>query len=77
MAKKKTTKKTTKHKLHWSWPAFCFGPLWYAIHGLWIPTLFMVIILFMSGLVFVLPIAIYCGVRFDEDHQELKEKVKG
>ena len=62
------------HRIQWSWTAFLLGPLWYAIHGLWVQSMIMIAILFMSGFILVLPIAVYCGIRFEEDHQEAKDK---
>ncbi|MBU0581009.1 MAG: DUF2628 domain-containing protein [Candidatus Margulisbacteria bacterium] len=75
MAKGKKNK-ATKNKIVWNWAAFLLGPLWYAIHGLWSPALIMLAVLIMSGFVLVLPIAIYCGLRFDEDYQAAKSKSK-
>lgn len=77
MAKRRSKEKESrseKNKLSWNWLAFLLGPLWYFIHGLWLPGLIMIVVLFMSGFIFVLPIAIYCGIRFDEDLQELQNK---
>ena len=75
--KKKTSVKKEKHRLKWNWPAFLLGPLWYFMHGLWHQALIMLVVMFMSGFVLVLPIAIYCGLRFEEDnHEHLEKKAK-
>ena len=70
----KTTKTKTKHKMKWSWPAFWLGPLWYLLHGLWSQASMIFLVMLLSGFVLVLPIAVYCGLRFADDEQEHKAK---
>jgi uncharacterized protein DUF2628 len=70
--KKNTGKKKTKFA--WSWPAFLLGPLWYALHHLWIHTVAMITILILSGFVLYLPLLVYCGLKFDEDLEYVKNK---
>ena len=78
MAKAKKAKHA-KHRLSWNWPAFLLGPLWYAWHSMWGQAALMFVVLVFSGFVLVFPLAIYCALRFDEDHQDFvkKSKVKG
>lgn len=70
----KKVKERRNTEIDWSWPAFFLGPLWYLWHGIWLQAAIMLLVIILGNWIMLLPVGIYCGLRFNEDVQELKKR---
>jgi hypothetical protein len=73
MRKRQKRERKVTH-IEWSWPAFLLGPLWYLRYGMWRQALIMLLIILMGDKIMIIPIAIYCALRFSEDIQEFRRE---
>ncbi len=60
-------KKKGLNKRGWNWYAFLFNIIWYFKHGIVDKAIMMLVITLFSLGVGIIPIAIYCGVKGNED----------
>ncbi len=58
----------------WNWYAFLFNIIWYIRHGIIDKAIIMLVIAIFSLGVGIIPIAIYCGIKGNEDRSKLSAK---
>jgi hypothetical protein len=73
MARKLKKERKVTH-IEWSWPAFLLGPLWYLRYGMWRQALIMLLIILLGDKIMIIPVALYCALRFTEDLQEFRKE---
>jgi len=58
--------RATPPKLGWNWGAFFLGPIWYLYQGLWVYTVILTCLLWLSGGILLPFTMFYAGLKANE-----------
>ncbi|MGH2454187.1 MAG: DUF2628 domain-containing protein [bacterium] len=59
-------------QLSWNWPALVLGPFWYVFQGLWVHSIVLASLAFLSGGLLAPLVWLYAGLKADEDLLEFR-----
>jgi hypothetical protein len=63
---------STPPKLGWNWGAFFLGPVWYFGHGLWVHTVFLTILILLSGAILLPFVMLYSALKANETLEDAR-----